>query len=453
MINLNLHEGAGLWPRYCWSISARPTGTVSWPKSTMSTRDRPAGRTGLDEPLDLVRRARRSSSTRSAAKPRPAAPTFTPRSHGSLLERVREGARVVCFIGGGETFQLTNIVGPLDGLQIKDSARADAVVFNPRALFHVPFERFRPYIANAFRLLPETFGDGDLGDGIVRERQVRVPGQDDRRRARGHGRPERARASSCSCPRSGRRTSRSSITSSRISCRSRPSLPARPGAGWLEGEDYVFPELKALVAKRDEEKKKLEETLADYDRQIKDLKAGGQEEFHRLLSGEGAVLKNAVVHALRYLGWGRVVDVDQYWKNTIRNKEEDAWVIDPADMPVEAGLRKGELVIVLARGGKNWATDDECALLQKFKGRRMQEFDNTRMKAVLVGNYFSAAEAKSRPNPFSAAQIEEAQKDGNGLVTTYELFRAIKAEKEGRVSKDAIREQIRRKTGLITFDI
>jgi hypothetical protein len=207
------------------------------------------------------------------------------------------------------------------------------------------------------------------------------------------------------------------------------------------------------VAKRDEEKKKLEETLADYDRQIKDLKAGGQEEFHRLLSGEGAVLKNAVIHALRYLGWGRVVDVDQYWKKTIRNKEEDAWVIDPPDMAVEAGLRKGELVIILARGGKNWATDDECALLQKFKGRRMQEFDNTRMKAVLVGNYFSAAEAKGRPNPFSAAQIEEAQKDGNGLVTTYELFRAIKAEKEGRVSKDAIREQIRRKTGLITFDI
>ena len=83
----------------------------------------------------------------------------------------------------------------------------------------------------------------------------------------------------------------------------------------------------------------------------------------------------------------------------------------------------------------------------------MQEFDNTRMKAVLIGNYFSAAEAKSRPAPFSAAQIEEAQKDGNGLLTSYELFRAIKAEKEGRVTKDAIRDQIKLKTGLITFDI
>ncbi|MCK7461600.1 MAG: hypothetical protein MZU84_05840 [Sphingobacterium sp.] len=193
--------------------------------------------------------------------------------------------------------------------------------------------------------------------------------------------------------------------------------------------------------------------LADYDRQLKELKAGGQEEFHRLLKGEGAALKKAVVHAFRYLGWGRVVDVDEYWKNTIRNKEEDAWLLEPGDTPVEAGIRKGELVIILVRGGKNWATDDDCALLQKYKGRRMQEFDNTRMKAVLVGNYFSAVPAKDRQCPFSAAQIEEAQKDGNGLMTTWELFRAVQAEKENRISKDALREQIRLKTGLMTFDI
>ena len=116
-------------------------------------------------------------------------------------------------------------------------------------------------------------------------------------------------------------------------------------------------------------------------------------------------------------------------------------------------MRKGELVLVVIRANKNWAKDDECALLQKFKGRRMQEFDNTRMKAVLIGNYFSATEANARGNPFSAAQAEEAQKDGNGLLATYELFRAVKAEKEGRVSKDALRQQIKAKAGLVAFDI
>jgi hypothetical protein len=370
----------------------------------------------------------------------------------ALSGRVRDGARVICFIGGGDTARLTSIVGAVEGLQIKDSARADAVVFNPRALFHVPFERFKPFIAKAYRLLPETFGDG------VWEKESSVNGKFEFLAKTSDGSPvamivRKGKGTLLLLPSFGPKNIEIVDYILKDKLPLAPEAAGEPGLDWLEREEYVFPELRALTARREEEKRKLEEVLADYDRQIKETKAGGQEQFHRLLSGEGATLKTAVIHAFRYLGWGRVVDVDQYWKNTIRSKEEDAWVIDPADMPVEAGLRKGELVIILVRGGKNWATDDECGLLQKFKGRRMQEFGNTRMKAVLVGNYFSATEAKGRTNPFSATQIEEAQKDGNGLVTTYELFRAIKAEKENRISKDAIRDQIKLKTGLITFDV
>jgi hypothetical protein len=407
--------------------------------------------TGRDEPLDLSggHEAVFYQIEGAAAADRPG---LHAGAHGPLLERVHAGARAVCFIGGSEAYRLTNVVGPLEGIQIKDPARSDAVVFSPRALFHVPFERFRPYIANAFRLLPETFAEG------VWEKESAANGNLEFLAKTTDGAPvalvvRKGKGELLLLPSFGSKN----IDIVEYILKDRLPLTPEPddgtGAGWLDGDDYVFPEIKALMARRDEEKKKLEDVLADYDRQIQELRAGGQEQFHRLLGDEGADLKGAVVHTLRYLGWGRVVDVDQYWKNTIRNKEEDAWVIEPADMPVEAGLRKGELIMVLARGGKNWAPDDECALLQKFKGRRMQEFDNTRMKAVLVGNYFSAAEAKGRPNPFSAAQIEEAQKDGNGLLTTWELFRAIKAEKEGRITKEALREQFELKTGLITFDI
>jgi hypothetical protein len=82
----------------------------------------------------------------------------------------------------------------------------------------------------------------------------------------------------------------------------------------------------------------------------------------------------------------------------------------------------------------------------------MQEFDNTKTKAVLLGNYFLAQEAAARTVPFSPLQIEEAQKDGNGLLTTYELFKAVKAEKEGRVRKEDIRGQLAGKTGLVRFE-
>jgi len=146
-----------------------------------------------------------------------------------------------------------------------------------------------------------------------------------------------------------------------------------------------------------------------------------------------------------------VVDVDQYWKNVIRDKEEDLWLIENNDQPVEVCLRKEFLILVVIRSSRNWATDDDCILLQRFKGRRMQEFDNTRMKAILVGNYFNLVEAKLRNNPFSQFQVEEAEKDGNGLLTTYELFLAVKAEKEGLISKEEIRKQLREKSGLVKF--
>lgn len=407
--------------------------------------------TGRDEPLDL---SGGHDAVFYQIEGAPAAdlPGLHADAQGPLLERVNEGARVVCFIGGGETYQLTNVVGPLDGIRIKDPARSEAVVFSPRALFHVPFERFRPYISNAFRLLPETFGEG------VWEKESSANGKFEFLAKTTEGAPvalviRKGQGELLLLPSFGPKNIDVVEYLLKDKLPLTPEAAGETGADWLDGDDYAFPELRALMAKRDEEKKRLEDVLAGYDRQIRELKAGDQQQFHRLLSGEEADLKAAVVHTLRYLGWGRIVDVDQYWKNTIRNKEEDAWIIEPTDMPVEVGLRKGELVIILARGGKNWAPDDECALLQKFKGRRMQEFDNTRMKAVLIGNYFAAAEAKGRPNPFSAAQIEEAQKDGNGLLTTWELFRAVKAEKEGQITKDAVREQIKDKTGLITFDI
>jgi hypothetical protein len=373
-------------------------------------------------------------------------------THEGLTERFRDGLRVVCFVGGGETFRVANIVGPIAGLQIKEGGRGDAVVFNPRALFHVPFERFKPFIAKALRLFDEVLGEGVWEKETPEGDRIEVLAKT------ADGAPAavvvpRGKGHVLLLPSFGAKNVEvvEYILKDRLSLGTGPA--EAPAADWTERDEYAFPELKALVARRDEERKRFEEALADYDRQIRELKAGGQEAFLNLLKGEGAALKKAVLHAFRYLGWERVVDVDEYWKNVIRNKEEDAWLLDQADLPVEAGIRKGGLVIILVRGGKNWATDDDCGLLQKFKGRRMQEFDNTRMKAILVGNYHSAVEPKDRSNPFSAGQIEEAQKDGNGLLTTYELFRAIKAEKENRVSKDSLREQIRLKAGLITFEI
>jgi hypothetical protein len=370
--------------------------------------------------------------------------------HEALSRRVEAGARVVCFIGGGELYQLTNIVGPIPELQLQDNARAESILFNPRALFHVPFERFRPFIAKAFKLLPAAAGEGVWeGAGPQGKLEFLAKSADGFPVALLAG---KGKGYVLLLPSFGQKNVEI------VDYLLKDKMPLAAGASeapagrWIDHEDFVFPELKGLLVRKDEEKKRYEQALAELDRQIAEAKAGGQDEFQKLLTSDGAELVKAVLHALRYLSWGRVVDVDDYWKKVIRNKEENAWLIEAAGPSVEASLHKAELILVLVRAGKSVAADDECALLQRYKGRRMQEFDNTKMKAVLVGNYFSAADPRTRGNPFSSPQVEEATKDGNGLLTTWELFRGIKAEKEGRVTKDAIRAQIKQKSGLIAFE-
>ncbi len=370
--------------------------------------------------------------------------------HEALARRVEAGARVVCFIGGGELYQLTNIVGTFPGLQLQDVARPETILFNPRALFHVPFERFKPFIARAYKLLPAPAGDGIWEDGSAAGKLEILAKSAD-------GFPVSLLAGKGKgyvllLPSFGPKN----VEIAEYILKDKMPLQAEsapePAGGWSESQEFVFPELREILAKKDEEQKRHEQAVAELDRQFREAKAAGQDDFLKLLTADGPELRKAVVGALRYLGWGKVVDVDEYWKKVIRDKEEDAWLIETDGASVEASLRKEDLLIILVRSGQAWAADDECALLQRFKGRRMQEFDNTKMKAVLIGNYFSAADPRTRGNPYSAVQVEEATKDGNGLLTTYELFKAVKAEKEQKLSKGQIRAQFKQKTGLIAFE-
>lgn len=229
-------------------------------------------------------------------------------------------------------------------------------------------------------------------------------------------------------------------------------LVAASDGAWEDSEDYLFPGLRAVYGEIERENERHRLSIADLERKLQELKAGEQAAFSRLLTARGPELRQAVIAALGYLEYPKVVDVDSYWKHVIRAKEEDAWLLDGAGGSVEELIRGGHLTLVAVRDGEGPAADDDGLLLQRFKGRRMQEFNNTGMQALLVGNYFAAQEPKHRGVPFSETQVQEAAQDGNGLLTTYELFKAIKAEKEGRLGKDAIRDQLRSKTGLVTFE-
>ena len=365
---------------------------------------------------------------------------------------VEGGARVVCFVGTGDLVDLTGVIGMFPDLHFQDADPSEDVIHRPKAPFSLIFDRFRPSITHAYKLFQDPVPEAswDKGSSVNGQYEFLAKGRD--------GRPvsvliRKGKGFYLLLPSFGPKNAEvAGFFLKDVS----PLLDLRatetPEYGWLDGGEYTFPILKDLLARREEEVRRHQQALREIEDGLTEARATQQESFNRLLKSEGPELSKAVVQALSCLGWGKVVDVDEYWKKVIRSKEEDVWLIEAGDQPIEVSLQREPLILVLVRGGRNWATDDECVLLQKYKGRRMQEFDNTKMKAMLIGNYFLGQEAGARKIPFSPLQVEEAQKDGNGLITTYELFRAVKAEKEGKVRKEDIRGQLAVKTGLVRFE-
>lgn len=369
-----------------------------------------------------------------------------------LSPLVEGGARVVCFVGIGDLADLSGIIGTFPELHFQEADPSEDVVLRPKVPFSLIFNKFRPSIAHAYKLFQDPVPEAswDRGSSVNGNYEFLAKSRD--------GRPvsvliRKGKGFYLLLPSFGPKNVEVAgfFLKDVVPLLDLKATEA-PECGWLDGGEYTFPALKDLLLRREEEVRRHALALREIEEGLKEARATEQESFNRLLVSEGPELRKAVVQALQYLGWGKVVDVIEYWRKVIRGKEEDVWLIEAGDQPLEVSLQREPLILVLVRSGKNWATDDDCALLQKFKGRRMQEFDNTKMKAVLVGNYFLAQEAAARTSPFSPLQIEESQKDGNGLLTTYELFKSVKAEKEGKVRKETIRGQLAAKTGLIQFE-
>lgn len=221
---------------------------------------------------------------------------------------------------------------------------------------------------------------------------------------------------------------------------------------WIEKDEYMFPSVKEISDKLEEERIKYEEKMQKLLDSMNEIKEKEQIVFAKLLTAEGEELKQAVLSTLEYLGGKKVIDVRELWKDEERGPEEDIWLLKDDKKPVEDKIKKDSVILVTVKSSDEGAKDDECSSIQKYKGRRMQEFHNTDMKAILIGNYYRQVEPKLRKNPFSDDQIAEAKIDRNALLTTYELFQAIQAEKRKKINKAEIVKQLETKMGLISFE-
>lgn len=223
----------------------------------------------------------------------------------------------------------------------------------------------------------------------------------------------------------------------------RPDLYEDKEKKWLEKREYFFLKLDNAVAVK-------EEIEADYKEKISSANAAIETEreeqkiFNDLLTESGDNLVSATLEALKYVGF-EVVDVDKHFEDKDREKEEDLWLFEPGS----EDMSKDSTIIAEVKGIKGSASNDDCNVLNTYLKRRMQEHENTKMKGLLIVNHCRLTEPKDRNQAFSAKQIKDAKREGNTLLSTYALFRLIKAEKQSKITKEHIKKMIIEGTGEI----
>ena len=140
---------------------------------------------------------------------------------------------------------------------------------------------------------------------------------------------------------------------------------------------------------------------------------------------------------LRWLGFANVINVD---KTNPDLPEED----------LRVETTRGLLVIEV-KGITGTSTDSDCSQISKVRYRRAEERTKFDVFGLYVVNHQMFIPPLERDNPpFSATQIRDANNDGRGLVTTFDLFNLYFNIAEGYVSKDAARDSLF-EIGLVSF--
>ena len=205
---------------------------------------------------------------------------------------------------------------------------------------------------------------------------------------------------------------------------------------WLNNQSYRLPNEEALLNEKSLVQKESEQKLKEIDQKIL-ANHDRYRYLHDLLTQSGNELVKTVENYLKWLEFKNVVNVDE------ANPE-----IREEDLQVE--LRKG-LLVVEVKGIGGTSTDSECSQISKIKYRRAKERGSFDVYALYLVNHqrFLPPEKRTNP-PFSTNQIQDAQSDERGLLTTYDLFKLHFNIENGFVTKKDARDTLFQ-TGLVRF--
>lgn len=204
---------------------------------------------------------------------------------------------------------------------------------------------------------------------------------------------------------------------------------------WINDKEF---ELKEIC----EYEKKKETLEKEYKTQLMEIEMQEKEVYDKyqflsdLLTQTGSNLVKAVSKFLKWLGFDNVQEID--------GQEE----ILREDIRVVAG---DDLYIIEVKGIGRTSTDAECSQISKHRRKREKENPDKDVYPVYIVNHQRYMKPQLRDNPpFSLYQIDYAENDERGLLTTWQLYQQYQLIEEGVFTKEETRQSMK-KPGLITL--
>lgn len=186
---------------------------------------------------------------------------------------------------------------------------------------------------------------------------------------------------------------------------------------WLHTPDYEHPRVLDIREQQKDIERKAKEQIADLESE-----ASAESErlsyLHGILTKQGDELVQHVQTALEEVGFSHVMDADAQIQDGAP-KQEDLQIVD-----------RSPTMLVEVKGLNGLPTEGDTFQVVKYIPRRMKEWSRTDVTGMIIINHQMSMPPGSRDhrNVFTAQQVEDAKHHDILLITSYELFRLIRAK-------------------------
>ncbi len=209
-------------------------------------------------------------------------------------------------------------------------------------------------------------------------------------------------------------------------------FPHAEGANWVYEPEYEIPQVLKLQQEIQRIKEETRQKIATLEQSIHEERTSASYQYD-LLRGTGRPLVLAVKEALETLGFESVIDVDEELAQTGDKvpKREDLR-IEEQNAPV---------LLVEVKGISGLPREASALQVWKYLTPRMKEWNRTDVQGLAIVNHqrnLPALERENR-NTFSKDVLTNAEEQGFGLLTTWDIFRLLR----GYLKNDWKHEHVR----------